>query len=268
MDRYIGALLFNICAFFLPALYGTLSKLWVANIDRSRVATTDTFTYVGVVAEVLNEGLPRASWVIIGDKASRLYPERLQLTYTLIAVQAFLGLIMSIAFVGGASTFAKGFVPADIREASITYVRISAFSTLASAIETAVATSTRALDKPDVPLIISSAKFLVNIILDLLIISKVRVTRFQPTVNTQGGIQLACNLTASFVGLAYFLFKNSTRVVSEERPTRSMKPSWRSLKVLARPGAFTFAESAIRNALYLWLVSTIVSMGSDYATAW
>jgi hypothetical protein len=30
----------------------------------------------------------------------------------------------------------------------------------------------------------------------------------------------------------------------------------------------TFAESAIRNALYLWLITTIVAMGSDYATAW
>jgi len=30
----------------------------------------------------------------------------------------------------------------------------------------------------------------------------------------------------------------------------------------------TFAESALRNAFYLWLVSGIVAMGSDYATAW
>jgi hypothetical protein len=30
----------------------------------------------------------------------------------------------------------------------------------------------------------------------------------------------------------------------------------------------TFAESTIRNALYLWLVNGIVAMGQDYATAW
>jgi len=30
----------------------------------------------------------------------------------------------------------------------------------------------------------------------------------------------------------------------------------------------TLVESAIRNALYLWLVSTIVALGSTYATAW
>lgn len=263
-DRYSGALLFNLAAFILPALYGTLSKLWVANIDSSFVATTDVFTYVGVIAEVLNEGLPRASWVIIGDKASRSLAERLQLTHTLIAIQSLLGFIMSLAFVAGASTFAKGFVPVEVRKASLTYVRISAFSALTVAIETAVATSTRALDKPDVPLVISSLKFAVNIILDLLIISKFRVGSHKPMVNIQGGIQLACNLASAICGLAYFLQTNSR---ASSRPNASPRPTFQALKVLARPGALFFAESAVRNALYLWLVSTIVSMGSDYATA-
>lgn len=68
---YYGALIFNLAAFILPALYSTLSKLWVADIDPSRVVTTDVYIYIGVVAEVLNEGLPRASWLIIGNKASR-----------------------------------------------------------------------------------------------------------------------------------------------------------------------------------------------------
>jgi len=35
--------------------------------------------------------------------------------------------------------------------------------------------STRVLNNPDVPLIISSAKFLINIALDLLLISKIHV---------------------------------------------------------------------------------------------
>ena len=45
-QRFQGAALFNTAAFILPALYGTLAKIWVANIDRSMVATTDVYTYV------------------------------------------------------------------------------------------------------------------------------------------------------------------------------------------------------------------------------
>ncbi|KAK4098517.1 ThrRS/AlaRS common domain-containing protein [Parathielavia hyrcaniae] len=101
--------------------------------------------------------------------------------------------------------YADGFVPIEARDASLIYVRISAFSALSSAIETAVAAATRALDKPDVPLVISTTKFAVNITLDLLIISRFHVGSHQPTINMQAGIQLTCNITAAFVGLGYFL---------------------------------------------------------------
>ncbi|KAG7289862.1 hypothetical protein NEMBOFW57_006239 [Staphylotrichum longicolle] len=247
-------------------------------IDRSLVVTTDVYTYIGIVAEVLNEGLPRAAWVIIGDSASRPWTRRLGLTYTLILFQSVLGLIMSIGFLAGAATFAKGFVPIEVRDASLTYVRISAFSALSSAIETAVAAATRALDKPDVPLVISTTKFAVNITLDLLIISRFHVGSHQPTVNMQAGIQLTCNMTAAFVGLGYFLWTTTRSSLRDDHhegnnntdhtePTNT-RPSLRALLVLIRPGLLTLIESAIRNALYLWLVTTIVALGSTYATAW
>jgi Na+-driven multidrug efflux pump len=71
-----------------------------------------------------------------------------------------------------------------VQKASITYVRISAFSALSSAMEVAVANATRALDMPDVPLLISSTKVVVNIVLDLLFISTFHVGSFTPTINT------------------------------------------------------------------------------------
>jgi Na+-driven multidrug efflux pump len=235
------------------------------------VVTTDTYTYIGVVAEVLNEGLPRASYLIIGDRSNRTYRERLQLTHTLILFQSILGLIMSIGFVAGASTFAKGFVPVEVREVSITYVRIAAFSAFSSAVEYAVNTSTRALDKPDVPLVISSVKFTINIILDLIIISKVHIGSITPTVNMQASISLACNLTSACAGLVYFIyttsFRHKSRIHDDESGSNTA-PSFSALSTLFRPGLVFFSESAIRNALYLWLVHGIVGLGSDYATAW
>ncbi|KAH6686836.1 hypothetical protein F5X68DRAFT_232169 [Plectosphaerella plurivora] len=264
-SEYTGALLFNLAAFILPALYGTLVKLWIASIDSSLVITTDVYTYIGVVAEVLNEGLPRAAWVIIGDKASRSMAQRLGLTHTLILFQVILGAIMSVAFVAGARSFAQGFVPIEVRAESLTYIRISAFSALSSTMETAVAAATRALDKPDVPLVISMAKFSINIILDLLIVSRFHIGNHKPTINMQAGIQLTCNMTAAFVGLGYFIITTSMK---HRRDSTDIRPSLRALTVLLRPGLITLTESAIRNALYLWLVCTIVSLGSLYATAW
>ncbi len=270
-SRYTGSLVFNVAAFILPALYATFSKLWVANIDSSLVATTDAYTYIGVVVEVINEGLPRAAWNIIGDKHNRSLAERHGLSYTLITVQAILGLILSVAFVGAAEQFASAFVPAEIRQASLTYVRIAGFSCLASALETAVTDCTRALDQPDVPLVISSVKSAVNIILDMIVISKFHVKGIKPTVNTQAATQLACGMMASLAGLGYFLVTTRRHRKYQQaisHPTETAQITFSGLKILARPGAFTFTESAIRNALYLWLDSGVVAMGNNYATAW
>ncbi|KAK2055477.1 hypothetical protein LY76DRAFT_662019 [Colletotrichum caudatum] len=191
-STYTGALLFNLFSFILLALYSTSSKLWVADIDSSLVVTTDALTYICVVVEVLNESLSRAAWFIISDKASRSLAQRFQLSHILILFQSVLGLIMSLVFVGAAKTFAKGFVPVEVRDVSVTYVRIGAFSDFSSSIETTVSSATRALGSPDVPLTMSSVKFDVNIILNLLIISKVHVGSHQLMINIQAGIQLAC----------------------------------------------------------------------------
>ena len=43
-NTYTGAVLFNAATFLLPAVYGTLAKLWIAKIDSSMVATTDVYT--------------------------------------------------------------------------------------------------------------------------------------------------------------------------------------------------------------------------------
>ncbi|KAI7488684.1 hypothetical protein KC351_g1839 [Hortaea werneckii] len=248
-QRYGGSLIFNIGAFILPALYSTLSKLWVANIDAPMFVTTGSYTYINTVAEVINEGLPRASWLIIGDKANRSLAERHVLSYTLIGFQALLGLILSVCFVAAAPQFADAFVPVEVRSASV------------------MAAATRALDQPDVPLVISSIKFAVNIVLDLIVISKVHVPGVTPTVNAQAGTQLGCNLVASLAGLVYF-FWTSIRRRRQTACHESVRPSFFQLLILAKPGSFTFLESAVRNALYLWLVSGIVALGSDYATAW
>ena len=163
---------------------------------------------------------------------------------------------MSIVFIVAARSFAQGFVPIEVRSTSLKYIRISAFSALSSAIETAVASATRALDHPDVPLVISSVKFVINIVLDFLIISTFRVGSSQPTVNTQAGIRLTCDLTAAFVGLLFFIFTmtilpavRARRSQATRSDTKSQLPTLNALKVLVRPGAMFFAESAIRNAL-------------------
>ncbi|TGO59384.1 hypothetical protein BCON_0045g00470 [Botryotinia convoluta] len=187
-ETYPDSLLFNIGAFILLALYSTLSKLWVANIDSTQVATTDVYTYIGVIVEVLNEGLPRAVWILFGT-------------------------LLMIIFLASAEHLAAAFVPEIVRKASLTYVRISSVQALSSAVSTAVANSTRALDHLDVPLLISSVQFAVNILLDLLIISK-----FHGVFNNirWGIVMISVNALqvsiSTFVGHAWGAWRKGARI--------------------------------------------------------
>lgn len=242
---------------------GRHNRVCSFHLCMNRLLTHSVFTYMSVIAEVLNEGLPRAAWTTIGDSSSRSLSQRLSLTHTLLLVQSTLGLILSLCLFGSAHTFAKGFVPDEVRERSITYVRIGAFSAFSSAVETAISSATRALDKPDVPLILSMGKFVVNIVRDMLLIATFHVEDHKPTVNTQAIIQLTCNLSSVLISLLYFLF-----MYSKPHLSRSSAPSMSSLAILIRPGLIIMIESFVRNALYLWVVHTIVRLGSVYATAW
>ncbi|KAJ3181954.1 hypothetical protein HDU85_003472 [Gaertneriomyces sp. JEL0708] len=267
---YYGAVIFNFCAFLLPALYGTLSKLWIAKLDATAVVTSDIYTYMGIFTEIINEGLSRVAYNVIGSiqddtdqegKPINRRTERLTLCHTLIAFQATAGLVLSLIFVSVAPQFASAFVPTEVREASIDYVRIASFSSLFGVIEYAIQTTTRSLDRPDVPLMISSCKVSLNIILDLIFLSSFRVGGFSPTVNTQGIIRLACDGIGAATGLAYFLITTRSTIIP-------LRPTLSALKRLALPARFTFAETAIRNGLYLWLTTTVINIGVDYATAW
>ncbi|KAL2810604.1 hypothetical protein BJX63DRAFT_434120 [Aspergillus granulosus] len=128
-------------------------------------------------------------------------------------------------------------------------------------IEVAASNATRALDKPGVPLVISSIKVAVNIILDFLIISTFHVGNWTPDINMQAGIRLTCDVVAAISGLLCFLFTVSFRQNADS-------PTLQGFFVLLKPGFITFIESAVRNALYLWLVAGVVSMSADYAIAW
>lgn len=124
------------------------------------------------------------------------------------------------------------------------------------------------LDKPEVPLIISSLKFAINIVLGLFVISWFHIESHQPDVNDLPRIRLACDLTAAIIGMMYFLWTNTLRAHKEYHDVTRQRPSSKALRVPIRPGILFFTESAVRNALYLWLVSVIVAMGDDHAIAW
>jgi Na+-driven multidrug efflux pump len=114
--------------------------------------------------------------------------------------------LITIIFLTASDKLTGAFILEQVRQSLLTYVQISSVEALSSAIETIISSYTRALDHPNVPLLISSTKFVINIMLDLLVISRFHVGSFTPTVNIQALIRLAYDMASVLYGLAYFIY--------------------------------------------------------------
>lgn len=79
-------------------------------------------------------------------------------------------------------------------------------------------------------------------------------------MNTQALICMAYDLSSEISGLASFLYM--ARKMQQQADGTEEKPrmGFQSLRILIRPGVWTFLESALRNAIYLWLISGMVAM--------
>ena len=167
-----------------------------------------------------------------------------------------LGAIVTIVFIASAERLAAAFVPAQVKDASIKYVQIYSIPASSSAIQLAVSNRTRALDNPDVPLLIASISVAVNIVLDLLIISKFCVGLWSPTIINQTLSRITYDMISALVGLVYFAYIARRLRRQNSETSGSMMGHWKGfsiaiLKILVPPWAYKFIESALRNALYL-----------------
>jgi hypothetical protein len=74
-------------------------------------------------------------------------------------------------------------------------------------------------------------------------------------------------MSSAVADLAYFVSRSLRLDKDLKDIEESIKSSLTALKSLIRSEFTTFVKSAVRNALYLWLIINIVSMSSTYATA-
>jgi len=79
---------------------------------------------------------------------------------------------------------------------------------------------------------------------------------------------MTCDLTSALSGLLYFAYIARKMRKQTRGSEQSVRPGLQALKILIGPSLYTFIESALPNSIYLWVVSRIILMGENYATAW
>ncbi|KAI9099867.1 hypothetical protein DFS34DRAFT_680246 [Phlyctochytrium arcticum] len=262
-NTFAGALLLNFIAFLIPALYGTLQKLWIGQIDPSGVRVKDAWGWMTLLTDTATEGLSRVAYLLVGD-LTRPMGDRLQLATTLVLGQGFSGIFGASALAIAAPGFALPFFSSAIKASSTKFVRVASFAAGFGVIQAAVEATTRSLDRPEVPVVISLCKTILNIILDAALLSPYRVDKAIPTYNTQAAIRLSCDGFGAFVGCVYFVY-----LVYKIKPrgTKFPIPTFHTVLVILHPGNFSVVEAALRHGLLHWLAAAIVPLSAPYAAA-
>lgn len=267
--RFLGALAFNALAFLLPASLTTLSKTWLPRTDSSHIGTSNEFQCLDFTSKLLNEGVPRAAWIVIGDTASRTYSERLRLTHTLMLFQLVISFVVFLLFSMLADLFVTPGLSDENHGRTLAYVRLIAGSMIPSAVETALVISSRALDRPDIPLVISFTNYILNIILGVHLGAILPAEKWgaNADLTTQTELTLLCNILSLLAGLAYYVYSaifRSHNLLSTSR----LRPGLASLSALWQPGMNTLLESLLRNLLSIFATSSIGSMRLLHASSW
>jgi hypothetical protein len=94
------------------------------------------------------------------------------------------------------------------------------------------------------------------------------VTKREPTIVSQAIVRLVGDIASVVAGLLYFYLMVARNVQKEPDGRENLRIGFPEFITLLKPSVYTFTESAIRNAIYLWLVNRIIQMGGTYATAW
>lgn len=152
--------------------------------------------------------------------------------------------------------------------ASLAYVRYTSLLAFSSAIEVSVSNCARALDHPEIPFYVSICKFVLNLILDVTIMSQFHTLLHKPSMVNQAITQMVCNLVSATVGLCCFVAIIRGFLKNDKEKSRA-RPCYSSLKTLATHGFWTLTESALRQSVSMWLMNGLVAaMGPDNFIAW
>ncbi|KAF9053447.1 hypothetical protein BJ165DRAFT_1340079, partial [Panaeolus papilionaceus] len=213
------------------------------------------------VAEIFNDGLPRA----VCAERTRSFG----LIYTLITTQCLCGFVLSLVLFGLAPFFARIFAPMEIQEVSANVLSIWAFHATPWLVMTAVTNGVRAYGDSFYPGVEQKFPSIFGFVASSVAGKCVTVSSSYAPLSSPYLTLFLSNYSQFGACLSILFFILYTRMRLTPSEYRSIR--WFScahFMELYNVGQWTFLESAMRNAVYMWQMHDITSLGLEYALVW
>jgi len=252
--HFIG---FLILAMMIPKFYELSNVYWIGRISMDALAITEQYEFIAVSIEIVNEMIPFGILALIAQN----YHNRDKVIEILKA-----GLIIQIVFslivTGIVIFFTKDFVatigtPAEIVSLTSGYLLLKSFALPFEAVAYILLIAIKSLQKGKEALILVAISVLVNMLLDLFLISNTPVSLHMGIQGVAIGYVVS-KILLMLISVAYVIHLLKLDIAS------LVRTKWRDHIVpLFRVGGWTGLDSLVRNVGYMGLLLVLNVMGTN-----
>jgi Na+-driven multidrug efflux pump len=241
----------------IPKFYELSNVYWIGRISTDALAITEQYEFIAVTIEIVNEMIPFGILALVAQN----YHNREKVIEILKA-----GLLIQIAFsllvTGIVVFFTRDFVatigtPAEIVSLTTDFLLLKSIALPFEAVAYILLIAIKSLQKGKEALILVTISVIVNMILDLFLISNT-------SVSLHLGIQgVAIGYVVSKVLLAFISIGYTLYLLKLDIPTL-IKTRWKvHIVPLFRIGGWTGLDSLVRNVGYMGLLLVLNIMGTN-----
>ena len=252
--HFIG---FLILAMLIPKFYDLSNVYWIGRISMDALAITEQYEFIAVTIEIVNEMIPFGILALIAQN----YHNREKVTEILKA-GLIIQIIFSLIVTGIVIFFTKDFVttigtPAEIVSLTSEYLFLKSIALPFEAVAYILLIAIKSLQKGKEALILVTLSVIVNMLLDLFLISNTPVS---------------LHLGIQGVAIGYVVSKVLLMVISvtyvihllQLDITTIIRTQWRDhIAPLFRIGGWTGLDSLVRNVGYMGLLLVLNVMGTS-----
>lgn len=252
--HFIG---FLILAMLIPKFYDLSNVYWIGRISTDALAITEQYEFIAVTIEIVNEMIPFGILALVAQN----YHNREKVIEILKA-----GLIIQIAFslivTGIVVFFTKDFVgtigtPAEIVNLTTGYLLLKSIALPFEAIAYILLIAIKSLQKGKEALILVTISVIVNMILDLFLISNTSVSLHLGIQGVAIGYVVS-KVLLMIISVAYVIHLLQLDIAT------ILKTKWRDhVAPLFRIGGWTGLDSLVRNVGYMGLLLVLNVMGTN-----
>jgi putative MATE family efflux protein len=252
--HFIG---FLILAMLIPKWYELSNVYWIGRISMDALAITEQYEFIAVTIEIVNEMIPFGILALV----ARNYHNR-EKVIEILKAGLIIQVVFSLLVTGIVVLFTKDFVatigtPAEIVNLTTEYLLLKSIALPFEAVAYILLIAIKSLQKGKEALILVTISVIVNMILDLFLISNT-------PVSLHLGIQgVAIGYVVSKILLMIISVVYIVRILDIDI-TSIIRTKWRDhVAPLFSIGGWTGLDSLVRNVGYMGLLLVLNAMGTN-----